>query len=92
MLRRPNEILKLNKPMKVKDPDKVVKVSKEDSSLMQNEEYIAIDTTTANSDSVLLYIMSIEHVFDGDTFTDNIFCNRFYDECDAKIKTISTSK
>lgn len=92
MLRRPNEIFKLNKPMKVKDSDKAVQVDKENSSLMQNEEYIAIDTTSTNADSILLYIMSIEHIFDGDTFTDSIFCNRFYDECDIKINTISNSK
>ena len=91
LLRRTNEIIKFNKATKVKG-DELVKTDSSNSSYSQKEEILAIDTTSANSDSVLLYVMGVEHVFEGDTFIDNLFCNRFYDEIDAKIQKTSSSK
>lgn len=80
MFRRPNEIIKFNKPIKETDSKIGITTSDKNSSIAQQEEYISIDTTSTNKDSVLLYIMSVEHIFNGDRFMSNIFCNRFYDE------------
>lgn len=80
MFRRPNEIIKFNKPIKETDSKIGITTSDKNSSIAQPEEYISIDTTSTNKDSVLLYIMSVEHIFNGDRFMSNIFCNRFYDE------------